>query len=240
MVVETWLNKQQRRESSMDSLDYMVVISAVVLGLSVLATAAKFFDWFIHSDPATMVRTTRWTLLLLLAICVPVLILMITQSQWSGAMLLGAAMLIIPTLLKWRAVFAPLRSALSRLRPKPRVLDMEIWDDDIRNSETVRRAAAILEAYVRQTPQLATADDGRHGGDHVANGMSEAEALDVLGLEPGANEAAIRAAHRRLIRLVHPDHAGSTYLSRKVSQAKDTLLHSSQKLLRPFQQRSGN
>ena len=37
-------------------MDYMVVISAVVLGLSVLATLAKFLDWFIHSDPRTMVR----------------------------------------------------------------------------------------------------------------------------------------------------------------------------------------
>jgi hypothetical protein len=240
MVDETWLNKQQRRESSMDSLDYMVVISAVVLGLSVLATLAKFFDWFIHSDPATMVRTTRWLLLLLLAICVPILIAMIVQSQWSGAMLLAAAMLIIPTLLKWRAVFAPLRVAFSRLRRKPHVLDMEIWDDDIRNPETVRRAAAILEAYVNQAPQLAVAHDGRRDGDRQADEMSEEEALEVLGLKPGADEAAIRAAHRRLMRLVHPDHSGSTYLSRKVSQAKDTLLPGSRKLLRPFTQHSGN
>ena len=51
-----------------------------MLGLSVLATAAKFFDWFIHSDPATMVRMTRWTLLLL-ALCVPVLVVMIIQKM---------------------------------------------------------------------------------------------------------------------------------------------------------------
>ena len=39
-------------------MDYAVVISAIVLGLSVLATIAKFLDWFIHSDPKTMVRTS--------------------------------------------------------------------------------------------------------------------------------------------------------------------------------------
>ena len=38
-------------------MDYAVIISAIVLGLSVLATAAKFLDWFLHSDPKTMVRT---------------------------------------------------------------------------------------------------------------------------------------------------------------------------------------
>jgi hypothetical protein len=220
----------------MDSLDYTVIVSAVVLGLSVLATAAKLFDWFIHSDPATMVRTTRWTLLLLLALCVPVLVFMIVRGQWSIAMLLGAGMLIIPTMLKWRAVFAPLRAAFSRLRSRPRPFDFDMevrdWPQD---PETVRRAAAILEAYVKQAPRLAASNADRRDEE-----MSEAEALDVLGLQPGADEAAIRAAHRRLIRLVHPDHAGSTYLSRKVSQAKDTLLPGTNKLLRPFRQRGGD
>ena len=41
-------------------MDYAVIISAIVLGLSVLATAAKFLDWFVHSDPQTMVRVSRW------------------------------------------------------------------------------------------------------------------------------------------------------------------------------------
>ena len=207
----------------MESLDLSVIVSVVVLGLSVLATAAKFFDWFIHSDAATMVRTTRWTVLLLLAVCVPILIFMIDRGYWSGAMLLGAGMLFVPTILKWRSVFAPLRAALGRFRRKPRpfdVFDMEVEDPEMgRDPETVRRAAAILEAYVSQTPKLAVNNSERTGEE-----MSEAEALDVLGLKPGAEEAEIRAAHRRLIRLVHPDHAGSTYLSRKVSLAKDTLL----------------
>ena len=48
-------------------MDYAVIISAIVLGLSVLATAAKFLDWFIHTDPPTMVRVSRWMLLLLIA-----------------------------------------------------------------------------------------------------------------------------------------------------------------------------
>ena len=80
-------------------MDYMVVISAVVLGLSVLATVAKFLDWFMHSDPRTMVRTTRWMLLLLLLACIPLLVMMIINQQWAAAMLIGAGMLVIPTLL---------------------------------------------------------------------------------------------------------------------------------------------
>ena len=203
-----------------------------MLALSVLATAAKFFDWFIHSDPATMARTTRSMVLLLLAVCVPILIVMIVGGHWSAAMLVGAAMLFIPTMLKWRAVFAPLRAALGRFQRKARPFDfdMEVRGAEMgKDPETVQRAAAILEAYVTQGPKLAVSNIERMDEE-----MSEAEALEVLGLKPGADEAAIRTAHRRLIRLVHPDHAGSTYLSRKVSQAKDTLLPGSSKLLRTF------
>jgi len=99
-------------------MDYAVVISAIVLGLSVLATIAKFLDWFVHSDPKTMVRTTRWMLLLLVLACIPLLVLTIANQQWPAAMLIGAGMLIVPTLLKWRAMFAPLRAAFDYFRPE--------------------------------------------------------------------------------------------------------------------------
>src|ERR1700738_5417088 len=129
-------------------MDYAVVISAIVLGLSVLATIAKFLDWFVHSDPKTMVRTTRWMLLLLVLACIPLLVLTLANQQWPAAMLIGAGMLIVPSLLKWRAMFAPLRAAFDYFRPKARPFDMEIWDDEAaHDSEMVRRAAAILEAY---------------------------------------------------------------------------------------------
>jgi hypothetical protein len=206
-------------------MDYAVVISAIVLGLSVLATIAKFLDWFVHSDPKTMVRTTRWMLLLLVLACIPLLVLTIANQQWPAAMLIGAGMLIVPTLLKWRAMFAPLRAAFDYFRPKARPLDMEIWDDEAaQDPETVRRAAAILEAYVGKSSLVALGDGRRGAGDDRERTMSRQEALDVLGLETGADEAAIRAAHKRLLGLVHPDHSGSAWLAKKVQQARDTLL----------------
>jgi hypothetical protein len=190
-------------------MDYAVIISAVVLGLSVLATAAKFLDWFLHSDPKTMIRVSRWMVLLLVLACIPILVWMIGSGRWSGAMLLGAGMLVVATFLKWRAILQPLRAAFDLFRPKARPFDMEMAPD----ADTVRRAAAVLEAYVQRA--LPAPSQG---------GMSRAEALDVLGLAPGADEAAIRAAHRRLASLVHPDHSGTTYLMNKVDQARDTLL----------------
>ena len=51
-----------------------------------------------------------------------------------------------------------------------------------------------------------------------------AEARAVLGLGPAPSEAEIRAAHRRLVRAVHPDHGGSAELTRRINQARDVLL----------------
>ena len=147
-------------------------------------------------------------------------------------MLLGAGMLIVPTLLRWRTMFAPLSAAFQYFRPRsrpyspkgPDPFDMEIWEDPPHDPETVRRAAAILEAYVSKA-SLVALNDERGERDEPAQRMSRGEALEVLGLEPGADEDEIRSAHKRLLRLVHPDGGGSAYLARRVYQARDTLLN---------------
>jgi hypothetical protein len=56
--------------------------------------------------------------------------------------------------------------------------------------------------------------------------MTRPEALAVLGLQEGATEEAIRAAHRRLIVRMHPDAGGSAELAARINRAKDVLLGS--------------
>jgi hypothetical protein len=54
--------------------------------------------------------------------------------------------------------------------------------------------------------------------------MTRDEAYRILGLEPGADAEAVRAAHRRLVKRVHPDLGGSAALAAQINAAKDLLL----------------
>jgi len=209
-------------------MDYAVIISAIVLGLSVLATAAKFLDWFLHSDPRTMVRTLRWMAVLLVIVAIPLIVMMILREQYAGAMLLGAAMILVPTFLKWRAILIPLRAAFAQFRGKPQPFEMPpVWQDPPPpDPRALQHAAALLEAYLRHATPVASAQ--RHipssASAEVEEGMPMKEALEVLGLSEGADLASVHAAHRRLMRGADPDAGGSPYLAARIDEARDVLV----------------
>jgi hypothetical protein len=89
------------------------------------------------------------------------------------------------------------------------------------------QSAQILEAYLDRVHPSWREDLSRaEGGDGgpASGKMTREQALDVLGLEPGASADDIRRAHRELMMKVHPDHGGSTFLAAKLNEAKDVLL----------------
>jgi hypothetical protein len=54
--------------------------------------------------------------------------------------------------------------------------------------------------------------------------MTHAEARSLLEVPISATPEEIRSAHRRLVARVHPDVGGSADLTRRVNDARDTLL----------------
>jgi len=93
------------------------------------------------------------------------------------------------------------------------------------------QSAAVLTAYLDRQHgddwRDAAADAGQPGAGAaagLAHGMTKTDALSILGLEPGADADAIRAAHRRLMQKLHPDRGGSDYLAAQINAAKSLLL----------------
>ena len=90
-------------------------------------------------------------------------------------------------------------------------------------------SAALMEAYLdRQIPgwreHTETSDSSGEDSPSGSGPMSKEEAYQVLGLSSSAGSEEIKAAHRRLMKAVHPDSGGSTFLAARINQAKDTLL----------------
>ena len=93
------------------------------------------------------------------------------------------------------------------------------FDDDSR---------ALLTAYLdrRDSGWREHANGDTAAGQSSARDgkMTEEQAYQVLGLPPGASADAVAQAHRTLMKKLHPDQGGSTYLAAQINAAKDVLL----------------
>src|SRR3982075_1363340 len=90
-------------------------------------------------------------------------------------------------------------------------------------------SVSLLESYLdRRFPawrQNAQGNTARGESRATSSGkMTDEEAYQILGLQPGASRDEIGRAHRALMKKLHPDQGGSTYLAARVNEAKDTLL----------------
>ena len=87
---------------------------------------------------------------------------------------------------------------------------------------------ALLMAYLdRREPNwrdnAQAGADTRAGRAWSSGKMTEEEAYQILGVQPGASAEDIGRAHRALMKKLHPDQGGSTYLAARVNEAKDLL-----------------
>jgi hypothetical protein len=128
----------------------------------------------------------------------------------AGALILLAAR----GRLNW--LFAALGAALALL---PRLLPLLQYIPVIRRIYQRRQTERT-----GQGPRPEQTGSAQGAGARAAPAMTRDEAYEILGLETGADERAIIAAHRRLMQKFHPDRGGSDYLAARINQAKDLLL----------------
>lgn len=100
-------------------------------------------------------------------------------------------------------------------------LYQQVAGDDL---ETARLLEAYLDRTFETEWRAKTTQEHAASNDQPKTGMSRSEAFKVLGLQEGASDDDIRAAHRRLMLQNHPDKGGSDYIAAKINEAKDVLL----------------
>jgi DnaJ domain len=85
----------------------------------------------------------------------------------------------------------------------------------------------LLTAYLdRREPHWREhAADTQENRSHTRRNekMTNDEAYQILGIQPGATAEEVARAHRSLIKKLHPDQGGSTYLAAKINEAKEVL-----------------
>lgn len=89
--------------------------------------------------------------------------------------------------------------------------------------------ARLLEAYLDRArsnwhDEMANDQARNEPPPSRAADLTVEEAYAILGLEPGADAEAIKAAHHRLMKQLHPDHGGTDYFAAKINRARDVLL----------------
>jgi hypothetical protein len=79
----------------------------------------------------------------------------------------------------------------------------------------------FISAWLGQTARRGRAAPG---AEPPSGGMSEREARAILGVGEAADRTEIEAAYKRLMRLNHPDHGGSSGLAAQLNAARDRLI----------------
>lgn len=138
------------------------------------------------------------------------------RKSWSPYWLLGAVLLGLVLLrfgVNWIVVAAGMVAALLRgLLPLLRLLPLLQSVKQVASSRPGGPGAAS-----------GSASSSSSGGRPRPERMTRREALQVFGLDESATREDVQREYRRLMRQMHPDLGGSSYLAAKINEAKDVL-----------------
>jgi len=218
----------------------------LLAGLAVVVVFYVLGRAYANADPKSLVRSLRYTVgggLLLLGLA-----LLLAERAALGSLLVAGGFQALVTGRigpfqlgdRRRSAWLEVETQTGTGRMSGRVLRGRFAGrslDDLDRSALLslvaeiddRRSRELLETYLDRRFPGWREDVERDGAARArstadAGAMTDEQAYEVLGLAPGAGEAEIRAAHRRLMMRVHPDQGGSTFLARQLNQAKDRLL----------------
>lgn len=217
-----------------------------MLGWLILVISLAVGSWllvrsFVNSNPAALARTLRW----LGAGALTMLLLYLTIIG-HGLWLLA----VLPLLFGVRRYYPlrrPIRTSLVEIffdpqgQPSDGMILAGTWQGRTLSSlpqevllelvsqwqSTDPQSAQILKIWLAYLSQRSSRRSSRHSYQRPfqhPGAMDKATAYRILGLEPGASPADIRAAHRLLIGKLHPDRGGSDHLAAQINQARDLLL----------------
>lgn len=130
-------------------------------------------------------------------------------SRWAIRIAIGVGLLILLRLgLPWLAVIGTALVAVLRLATPILVRLLPFW---------------LARHNQPNGPGIPGQNAGPAGFRRPPD-MTRAHALEVLDLHEGASRDEILNAYRELIKKVHPDRGGSSYLAAEVNRARDVLL----------------
>ena len=219
----------------------------LALGVVVTLLLILFGRWFVATNPHDLARGLRWAAI---GLGVLLALLLAATEQFGLLLLLAAGGTVL--LVTWRrrrvvrdgqvsavdTAFLHMELHHASGLMTGRVLSGRFSGRDLAQLTLADLLAlrkecagdasslAVLESYIDRTQPgdwraQAEAAEQPARGDQA---MTRERAYEILGLAPGADDTAIREAHRRLMLKNHPDHGGSAYIAAEINRARDILL----------------
>ena len=99
---------------------------------------------------------------------------------------------------------------------------LKLLADELQQSD--KESFILLQAYLLRAHGNSGFEESSYSAPKPdLSQLTQAEALEILGLDQNATESEVVQAHKRLIQRLHPDRGGSDYLAAKINAAKDKL-----------------